>query len=519
MYNQNAQNSLLRIRTELNECSYSPNMKDYLSNLIMSVMNFPKKANQPRHYIRNMGPDKIIMIWYSMSVPFAGRSYNVPLLIYITKNIPYDPPQIFLEVPQGSGINTKNTDINPNSRRILTNSLRNWNQYSIIDNAMNEIFDSFSRTFPIYKKSANDQNQQQQQQGTGGGGGIYNMMKNEVSNLYQQVNNNNNNNNYYNQGKPNIYGYKPPAQNIYGKPMSNNNNQQPTSFGGGIYGNNNNNNNNNNYNNNQPTSFGGGIYGNNNDYNKNNQQQQPQSFGEGIYGDNKNNNNNNYYNNYNNNNNNNNNYNNNNYNNNNYNNNYNNNNNNYNNNYNNNPPQPQQNSFGGGIYEQPKQNPEEELKNILIEEISAKLSQQLISEKKRLYNQNEKMKNNKSSFSQENKNLQNFINRENEIKAKSEEDMTNMNNALSRIKEQINKEKSTVLNNENCINFIDVPDKASLKIIASETSMEEMVLIVRKAFERKKITFDQAINFTRNSSRDLFAVKYLKEKAINKYKY
>ena len=224
MYNQNSQNSLLRIRTELNECSYSPNMKDYLSNLIMSVMNFPKKANQPRHYIRNMGPDKIIMIWYSMSVPFAGRSYNVPLLIYITKNIPYDPPQIFLEVPQGSG---------------------------------------------------NDQNQQQQQQGTGGGGGIYNMMKNEVSNLYQQVNNNNNNNNnnYYNQGKPNIYGYKPPAQNIYGKPMSNNNQQQPTSFGGGIYGNNNNNDNNN-YNNNQPTSFGGGIYGNNNDYNKNNQQQQ-----------------------------------------------------------------------------------------------------------------------------------------------------------------------------------------------------------------------------------------------------
>jgi len=49
--------------------------------------------------------------------------------------------------------------------------------------------------------------------------------------------------------------------------------------------------------------------------------------------------------------------------------------------------------------------------------------------------------------------------------------------------------------------------------------MEEMVLIVRKAFERKKITFEQVINFTRNYSRIIFVVKYLKEKAINKYKY
>ena len=52
MYNANAQNSLLRIRTELSECSYDQNNKDYLATLIMAAMNFPKKTSQVRHFIR-----------------------------------------------------------------------------------------------------------------------------------------------------------------------------------------------------------------------------------------------------------------------------------------------------------------------------------------------------------------------------------------------------------------------------------------------------------------------------------
>ena len=479
MYNANAQNSILRLRTELSECSYNQNMKDYLANLIMSVMNFPKKTAQVRHFIKNMGGNKIIMVWYPMSVPFMGRNYNVPLQIYIMKNVPYEPPQIFLEVTQGSGANTKNTDIDPNNNRIMTNSLRNWNQYSVMDNVMNEIFASFSRTFPIYKKSANDN---QQQQGAGGGGGIYNMIKNEVFNLYQNNRGNNN------QGQGNFYGFQPPTKNIYGRAMTRegeNNQQQPNSFGGGIYGNNNNN-----YNQQQPNSFGGGIYGNNNNNN------QPNSFGGGIYG---NNNNNNY------------------------------NNNNYN-------QQPQPNSFGGGIYgnnnnnnnnpnqfgaggifDQPKKNPDEEFKEILINEVSSKISNNLVSEKQRLYNQNQKMKNYKSIFSQENEKLNNFVNTQNQIKTKCDEDMNNMNHALNRIQDQINKSKNMILNEENCINLVDVPDPGAIKMIAQETCMEEMILVVRKGFERKKISFDQAIMFMRNSARDLFAIKFLKDKAINKY--
>ena len=263
MFDPKSQNSLLRLRTELNDCCYEPKMKDYISTMIIRIMNYPKKTTEPHHYIKMMAQNKIMMVWYPMSVPFLNRNYNVPIQIYIMKHVPYEPPQIFLEVVQGSAANASNKDIDTKTNRIMTNSLKNWNQYSVIENVLDEIFQSFSRVFPIYKKKTNQQPPIQNQPPVGGGG-IYGMLHNEVNNLYQQQNNNNNAYNPYNPMAK--YGFQPPTKSIYGRSMTlneNRNRPQPNFFGGGIYGNNNNQ---------QPNSFGGGIYGNNNN-------QQPSSFG------------------------------------------------------------------------------------------------------------------------------------------------------------------------------------------------------------------------------------------------
>ena len=524
MYDPNAQNSLIRLRNELNECCYDSSMKDYLSNMIIRIMNYPKKTTQARYFIKVMDLKKIMMVWYPMSVPFMNRNYNVPIQIYIMKNIPYEPPQIFLEVVQGSAASTLNKDIDQNNNRISTKSLRSWNQYSNIENILDEIFESFSKNFPLYKKKPNQQKPPSNQNN----GGYYGMPKSQGSNPYQpsnnNINNNANNNNYYNQmGK---YGYKPPTKSIYGRSMTldgNKNNKQPSSFGGGIYGNNNNNNYNNN-NNQQPTSFGGGIYGNNNYNNK----QEPTSFGGGIYSNNNNKNNN--------------------------------------SNYNNNP---QPNSFGGGIYEnnnnnnnkknennngnnqnggfydftnkinqnqynnynnnQPEyaapppiplvKNVDEDLKNILLNEVCEKISNKLIEEKKRLKEQNRKIEEYKSKFYKENEKLKNFLNDQMQIKFKCEEDMTNMKNAIRKVKDYNDNNKIIIVDEENCLDYLDLPNKNAIKIIADEACMEEMILIVRKGFERKKISFDEALFFMRNSSRDLFSIKFLKERELNKYKY
>lgn len=515
MYGVNPQNPLIKLRAELNECCYEQRMKDYLADVILRIMNFPKKTSEGRHFTKAISEGKIMMIWYPMSVPFLNRNYSVPLIIYIMRNFPYDAPQFFLEIAQGSEVNSKNTDINPYTKRIMTNTLRQWNYYSNVESVLNEIFQSFSRIFPLYKKSNNPQNPPpvNYNQRSSGGGGIYGMMQNEVNNLYQQ--------NTPNDTRAGIYGFQPKTKSIYGRSMTlnvnndrpksfgggiyenNNNDQQPQSFGGGIYGNNNNNNE-------QPKSFGGGIYkDSNNNYQRqntfggaiykdlNNNNQKPNSFGGGIYDNNNNN---------------------------------------------------QNNRLGGGIYDynnnnqggiysnnqnrnqnnqdvynapppiQSAINHDEEFKKILVDEVCGKISNKLIEEKKRLYTQNDKMNTFKGKLSIENNGLQNFLNRQNEIKEKCEEDMNNLNIAIKKIEDYNNNNRTMVINEENCLNYLEIPDQNALKIIANETCLEEMILIVKKGFEKKKISFDEAINFMRNSTRDIFAIRFLKDKIVNKYK-
>lgn len=64
--------------------------------------------------------------------------------------------------------------------------------------------------------------------------------------------------------------------------------------------------------------------------------------------------------------------------------------------------------------------------------------------------------------------------------------MTNINMAIKGVKDYVDKNREMTVNKDNCLTYIDVMDPNAIKVIASETSMEEMILIVRKGFERKK---------------------------------
>ena len=555
MYDSNAQSSLIKLRNELKECSYEQSMKDYLSNMIIRIMNYPKKRSQSRYYIKEIDQKKIMMILYPMSVPFMNKNYNIPIQIYIMKNIPYEPPQIFLEVVQGSAANANNKDIDQNNNRIMTKTLRTWNQYSNIETVLDEIFESFSKVFPLYKKKSNQQNPSPNQNN-----GVYHeISKNQEINSSQT--NNNNINNYNQMGK---YGYQPPNKSIYGRAMTNeenknnnhNNVQQSSSFGVGINDKYNNNsyyknnlqtnslgvdiNGNNNFNNNsKPNAFReGGIFETNN--NKNNENNNDNKQTDGFYDfTNKRNENNNG-------------------------NNQNdlfydftskrNENNNGNkqndgfydftnkkneikydnslndvfndliNKKNENNENKNDNSNTQPEYADPPQFPiiknvDEDLKNILLEEVFEKISNNLIEEKKRLNYQNKKMEEYKDKFYKENEKLKNFLDDQMQIKFKCEEDMTNLKNAIRKVKDYNDNNQIIIVDEENCLDYLDIPNNKAIKIIADEACMEEIVLIVRKGFEKKKISFDEALVFMRNSSRDLFAIKFLKEKEISNCKF
>ena len=192
-------NTKISLMNQLSATSYLPNMKDYIVNLIIQLLSYQYKSpTQNARYLINtfFGQDKIVMVTLPMSIPFNNRAFDVPIQIYLMKNIPYEPPQIFIEVNQSTGINTKNTDIDVNTKRILVNSLRNWNQYSELEKVLNDIRESFRKNFPVFKKTQNVNNNNNN---------FYNVINTGIQNIQ------------LNQGM-----YHSGGTSIYGQPMGNN---------------------------------------------------------------------------------------------------------------------------------------------------------------------------------------------------------------------------------------------------------------------------------------------------------
>ena len=144
-----------KIRTEISNSSYDENIKDYLFNMITQILDYPKKNSKAKFTTKSLNRSKIIMVYYPMNISFEGKDYKIPIQIYISQRLPYEPPQVYLEQEKGFTINKSNKDIVPNKYGVITNALKNWNPNSNIITVMDEIFSSFSNIFPFIKENNN----------------------------------------------------------------------------------------------------------------------------------------------------------------------------------------------------------------------------------------------------------------------------------------------------------------------------------------------------------------------------
>ena len=173
-----------------------------------------------------------------MNIHFNQKKYNVPINVYFMKNIPYEPPQIFIEVTPGNAINPKSQEIDQTSHRIITPSLVNWSQYATLSSVLEEVRQCFCRVFPIYTIPVNQPNMmtgssiygQQQQQGNNFNMGGFN----RTSSFYGQAMapGTNMNRTMPNPQQNNIYGMQPQQSNsnVYGNQVMNNNQQTNSNY-------------------------------------------------------------------------------------------------------------------------------------------------------------------------------------------------------------------------------------------------------------------------------------------------
>ena len=408
-------------------CSYPPNVTDSLIELITEIMKYPYVKSTPQYKIKTINQEKIIAVRCPMEVPFNKKNYEVPIVIFFSKFIPLEPPKIFLEVSKGSAINPKTRDVDINTRKILTPSLRSWDQLSNITNILNEIRNSFNKIFPIYKIKRNQTNDNIDLRPSLNTLNSFNFNNNNNRNDNFQTNNtiNINNNAVFNFVNNNINNEK------INNNISPNNINDPFSNIASIFTENFINNQNN-------TNFN--ITYNNTDTNNN------------INFMNKNNNN--------------------------------------------------ININDGNI------------KNILVEAVFDKMSTKLISEYKKLNQQNKTLNNYKNQLKMENEKMEKYIDKKQEITNKCTKDLYNLNNEIKKVNEYIKKKKNNKVTEENCLNFIKVENSKALRAIANEITYEELIIMIKKGFEKNKIDFNEAISSTRNAARDLFISRVIREKRL-----
>ena len=420
-------------------------------------MTYSHVKSEPHYKIKTVNQEKIIAVRCPMEIPFNNRNYEVPIVIFFSKMFPIEPPKILLEVSKGSAINPKTRDVDINTRKIITPSLRAWNQSSNIINILDEIRNSFSKIFPIYKMKKNQINDKKDLNNNNfnkrndnydnnikksNTNNIINTNNNEIFNF---VNNNNNINNEKVNNNPSISSNNDPFANIasiFTENFINNQNNNGFNF---TFNNNNIQNMNNNFMN---LKIQNNEMSNNNNINVINI-----------------------------------------------------------NNINN---MNTMNNFNvNQIYAK-----ENNIKNILIEAVFDKISSKLIGEYKKLNQQNKTLNNYKNQFKNENDRMEKYISKKQEITNECTKNLYHLNTEIKKYQEYIKKEKNNKITENNCLKFIKIENPKVLKAIAKEIMYEDLIIMIKKGFEKKKITFQEAISSTRNAARDLFVARLIREKGL-----
>ena len=364
------------ILSAISLCNYPPNVTDYLITSINQIMNYEYVKAKPQYKVKTINKEKIIAIRIQMDIPFNKKNYDVPIVVFFPILIPLESPKIFIEVLKGSAINPKVKDIEIKTRKIMTPILRTWDQNTSFINILNEIRNSFSNTFPIYKIKKNNNSQNNQNE----------FIKNKTNNTIN-INNNavfnimNNNINNNNQGDPFVN-----IANLFNNISITNN--------------------------------------------------------------------------------------------------------------------------------KILNEKENVVKNILIEEVFDKISSKLISEYKKLNQQNKTLNNYKNQFRNENEKMEKYFAKKKEIENKCAKDLYHLNTEIKKYYEYCKKKEIKKVTEENCLDFIKVESPEVIKAIAQEIDNEELIIMIKKGFEKKVINFKDAILATREASRNLFVSKKLTEKRL-----
>jgi hypothetical protein len=184
----------------IKDCNYQQSYKDYIMKILIEL-----SSNKNAVFFKTVHPqsqNKILAIKYPLNIKLKGNSYEIKLTIYIPSDFPEKAPEIFIDNNGDPllAVNPKNCNVNPETFKVMTSKLFNWEKFTSIQQVITEILNSFEMNFPIYKKKQGVINTNNNPNSTPlnitGGGFIpnYNPINNSIqNNSWIGINCNNNN--------------------------------------------------------------------------------------------------------------------------------------------------------------------------------------------------------------------------------------------------------------------------------------------------------------------------------------
>jgi hypothetical protein len=138
--------------------------------------------------------------------------------------------------------------------------------------------------------------------------------------------------------------------------------------------------------------------------------------------------------------------------------------------------------------------------------------QKIKDERNKLTQQESKLRNYQNEFKLSNDKIENFMNNQGNILNSCQNDINDLNNEILKINSYNQNRQGEGLNRDNFMNFIQVSDTKGIALIAKEAYLEELLIFVKKSFEKNNINILDAVKLIRNNSRTLFEVRFLREK-------
>ncbi len=156
---------------------------------------------------------------------------------------------------------------------------------------------------------------------------------------------------------------------------------------------------------------------------------------------------------------------------------------------------------------------DKEIKDLYMKELFSHLKQMMSEKYDKIKTDEETTKNFQSTIGGDTENMKNILNDRGLF-------LKQVDSSIFQLKEEVNNLKDTLANETNNINFENIGDIVELsnekviKLVSVEANIEELLLIVKKAYEKQAIELEETIKFIRSLSRESFKVKTYREKLL-----